>query len=63
MFWRSARIPSPSRSGLWLQLISDTNPIDESIHRGLEDLISETKELVKIFASIIRKKSTKPPLP
>jgi len=50
-------------SGLWLQLISDSNPIDESIHRSLEDLISETSELVKIFASIIRKKSTKPPLP
>ena len=45
-------------SGLWLQLISDSNPIDESIHRSLDDLIGETSELVKIFSSIIRNKTT-----
>ena len=50
-------------TGLWLQLISDSNPIDESIHHSIEALISETNELVKIFASIIRKKSTQAPLP
>ena len=50
-------------TGLWLQLISDSNPIDESIHHSIEALISETNELVKIFASIIRKKSTQSPLP
>jgi four helix bundle protein len=44
-------------SGLWLRLISDSNPIDESIHHSLEALISETSELVKIFVTIIRKKS------
>lgn len=50
-------------TGLWLRLISDSNPIDESVHISLESLISETNELVKIFASIIRKKSTQSPLP
>jgi four helix bundle protein len=50
-------------SGLWLQLISDSNPIDEAIHRSLEDLISETKELVKIFVTLIRQKSATQPLP
>ncbi|MDE0836793.1 MAG: four helix bundle protein [Akkermansiaceae bacterium] len=50
-------------SGLWLRLISDSNPIDEKIHASLHDLINETSELVKIFASIIRKKSAQPPLP
>ncbi|MES2982726.1 MAG: four helix bundle protein [Verrucomicrobiota bacterium] len=50
-------------TGLWLRLISDSNPIDESVHVSLDSLISETNELVKIFASIIRKKSTQSPLP
>ena len=51
-------------TGLWLQLISDSNPIDESIHRSLYDLIGETSELVKIFSSIIRNKTTQnQPLP
>jgi|AntRauTorckE6833_2_1112554.scaffolds.fasta_scaffold18157_2 four helix bundle protein len=51
-------------SGLWLRLISDCNPIDEDIHRALDDLISETRELVKIFVTIIRKKTpTNQPLP
>ncbi len=50
-------------TGLWLRLISDSNPIDKSVHISLESLISETNELVKIFASIIRKKSTQSPLP
>ena len=51
-------------TGLWLQLISDSNPIDESIHRSLDDLIGETSELVKIFSSIIRNKTTQnQPLP
>lgn len=50
-------------SGLWLRLIIDCNPIDESIHRNLDALIKETTELVKIFAAIIRKKSAQPPLP
>jgi four helix bundle protein len=48
-------------SGMWLRLISDSNPIDESIHRSLDDLISETSELVKIFVTIIRKKTPSPP--
>lgn len=50
-------------SGLWLRLISDCNPIDESIHRGMESLISETEELVKIFVVMIRNKSEQKPLP
>ena len=50
-------------SGLWLRLINDCNAIDGAIHRDLELLIKETTELVKIFAVIIRKKSTQPPLP
>jgi len=51
-------------SGLWLRLISDSNPIDESIHRSLDDLVGETSELVKIFSSIIRNKTTQnQPLP
>jgi four helix bundle protein len=51
-------------SGLWLRLISDSNPIDESIHRSLDELIGETGELVKIFSSIIRNKTTQnQPLP
>lgn len=51
-------------SGLWLRLISDSNPIDESIHRSLDELIGETGELVKILSSIIRNKTTQnQPLP
>lgn len=50
-------------SGLWLRLLNDCNPIDESTHAALHVLISETNELVKIFASIIRKKSANEPLP
>ena len=49
-------------SGLWLRLISDSNPIDETIHRSLELLISETSELVKIFVVMIRNKSATQPL-
>lgn len=49
-------------TGLWLRLISDSNPIDKSVHIALDSLISESCELVKIFASIIRKKSTTHPL-
>jgi four helix bundle protein len=50
-------------SGLWLRLLNDCNPIDENTHQALHVLISETEELVKIFASIIRKKSATEPLP
>lgn len=50
-------------SGLWLQLISDSNPIDPSIHRKLEALIAETKELVKIFVTMIRNKTAQQTLP
>ena len=50
-------------SGLWLRLISDCNPIDETIHRNLEELIAETRELVKIFVVLIRNKSATQPLP
>ncbi len=50
-------------SGLWLRLLNDCNPIDDNTHQALHVLISETKELVKIFASIIRKKSATEPLP
>lgn len=45
-------------SGLWLSLIRDSNPIDETIHKNLEDLIAETKELVKILVTLIRKKNS-----
>ncbi len=50
-------------SGLWLQLISDSNPIDDEIHRKIETLIAETKELVKIFVTMIRNKSALQTLP
>jgi four helix bundle protein len=50
-------------SGLWLRLISDCNPIDESIHASLEELIAETREIVKIFVVLIRNKSATQPLP
>jgi four helix bundle protein len=50
-------------SGLWLQLISDSNPIDDKIHRKIEALIAETKELVKIFVTMIRNKTAQPTLP
>lgn len=49
-------------SGLWLRLLNDCNPIDDNTHHALHVLISETEELVKIFASIIRKKSATEPL-
>ena len=50
-------------SGLWLRLLNDCNPIDDNTHQALHVLISETEELVKILASIIRKKSATLPLP
>jgi len=50
-------------SGMWLRLISDCNPIDESIQRELDELVDETKELVKIFVTLIRNKSAQQPLP
>ena len=50
-------------SSLWLRLLNDCNPIDDNTHQALHVLISETEELVKIFASIIRKKSATEPLP
>lgn len=46
-------------SGLWLKLISDSNPIDHNIHESLNQLINETEELVKIFSSIVRNKTTR----
>ena len=49
-------------SGLWLRLISDCNPIDEAVHRNMEELISETRELVKILVVRIRNKSEQKPL-
>lgn len=48
-------------SGLWLRLISDCNPIDETTHHALQSLISETQELVKIFASTIRNRTKNQP--
>jgi four helix bundle protein len=45
-------------TGLWLKLISDSNPIDHTIHESMNDLILETEELVKIFSSIVRNKTT-----
>jgi four helix bundle protein len=50
-------------SGMWLRLISDCNHLDETTEATLGSLISETGELVKILASIIRKKSATEPLP
>jgi four helix bundle protein len=50
-------------SGLWLRLLYDCNPLFEQSKAALENLVSETEELVKIFAAIIRKKSTTEPLP
>lgn len=46
-------------SGLWLRLISDCNPIDEEVARSLDELVAETKELVKILVTMIRNKSAK----
>lgn len=45
-------------TGLWLKLISDSNPIDHTIHESMNNLILETEELVKIFSSIVRNKTT-----
>jgi four helix bundle protein len=45
-------------TGLWLKLICDSNPIDHTIHESINDLILETEELVKIFSSIVRNKTT-----
>jgi four helix bundle protein len=50
-------------SGMWLRLISGCNHLDETTEATLRSLISETGELVKILASIIRKKSATEPLP
>ena len=50
-------------TGIWLRLIGDSNPIDEAIHRDLDDLVQETTELVKTFMSIITKKSAEDTLP
>lgn len=50
-------------SRLWLRLLNDCNPIDELSHKALQALLDETDELVRIFASIIRKKSAPEPLP
>lgn len=50
-------------SGLWLRLLSDCNHLDEATEMTLQSLLSETGELVKILASIIRKKSATEPLP
>jgi four helix bundle protein len=50
-------------SGLWLRLLNDCNPLAEEHHTCLNELLQETNELVKIFASIIRKKSAIEPLP
>jgi four helix bundle protein len=50
-------------SGMWLRLISDCNHLDEETEATLQSLLSESGELVKILASIIRKKSATEPLP
>lgn len=50
-------------SRMWLRLISDCNHLDEETEATLQSLLSESGELVKIFASIIRKKSATEPLP
>jgi four helix bundle protein len=50
-------------SGMWLRLISDCNHLDEDTEATLQSLLSESGELVKILASIIRKKSATEPLP
>lgn len=50
-------------SGLWLRLLYDCNPLFEQNKTALVNLVSETEELVKIFAAIIRKKSANEPLP
>lgn len=50
-------------SRLWLQLLSDTNSIDDSTQRKIDSLIAETRELVKIFVTMIRNKSALQTLP
>ena len=50
-------------SSLWLRLLNDCNPLNSENHKDLQALISESNELVKIFAAIIRKKSANQPLP
>lgn len=50
-------------SAMWLRLINDCNPIDETTHASLHSLISEAGELVKILASIIRNKVKTESLP
>ncbi len=50
-------------SGLWLRLLNDCNPLGKEHHAALHHLLQETDELVRILASIIRKKSANGPLP
>jgi len=40
-------------SGLWLNLLRDTNELSDDQNREIDDLIAETHELRKIFSAII----------
>ncbi len=44
-------------SGLWLQLIEDTNPVNQEQEQQFTALKQEASELVKILATIIRNKT------
>lgn len=43
-------------SGLWLRLLFDCNEMDPDTEEQLRELLQETDELVRIFASIIHKR-------
>ncbi len=47
-------------SGLWLRLLSDSNDLPQHASTRFLELGSETGELVRIFAAIIRKRAAAP---
>lgn len=47
-------------SGLWLRLLKDCNELNQSATEGLNSLLDESNQLVRILASIINNKSTRP---
>lgn len=45
-------------SGLWLRLLKDSNELPRETLEGFRQLQAEAGELVRIFAAIIRKRTT-----
>jgi len=47
-------------SGLWLRLLEDCNELNQAATEGLNSLLDESNQLVRILASIINNKSASP---